>query len=212
MLDAGLKTQLRSFLENLRHDIEITAHLDGSAGSAQVRALLDDLGEASARIGFRDGADETARVPSFSIGRPGEEPRVHFAGLPLGHEFTSLVLALLHVGGQAVEQLGDGLGGVDVVIGRQGLVQRDRPRRGRRGGDRQVRAHVPDQLVDHLLVAELVGRGVELLDATRELPVVGVVRPGARAVVAATRAGRVGVIGTRATIGSAAPAYSTRSV
>ena len=39
------------------------------------------------------------RKPSFGIAKKDEIPRVHFAGLPMGHEFTTLILALLQVGG-----------------------------------------------------------------------------------------------------------------
>ncbi len=98
MLDQGLKTQLATYLQNLRQPIELVASLDDSAGSADLKALLADIAEASDKVSVRlDGADE--RVPSFAVTRPGQDVGVRFAGLPLGHEFTSMVLALLHVGG-----------------------------------------------------------------------------------------------------------------
>jgi len=104
MLDDALKTQLQQYLERLPREIQITAALDDSAGSTELRALLGDLAAASNRVRVveLDGAAEGGagvRRPSFAIHLPGEAPRVRFAGLPLGHEFTSLVLALLHVGG-----------------------------------------------------------------------------------------------------------------
>ncbi|MBS0409194.1 MAG: alkyl hydroperoxide reductase subunit F [Proteobacteria bacterium] len=97
MLDAGLKAQLTAYLENIRQPIELVAALDDGAGSAELKALLDDIVAASPKVTLRLAADE--RVPSFAITRVGEDVGVRFAGLPLGHEFTSLVLALLHVGG-----------------------------------------------------------------------------------------------------------------
>ena len=97
MLDAGLKAQLKAYLENIRQPIELVAALDDSAKSAELKALLDDIVAASPKVTLRLAADE--RVPSFAITRAGEDVGVRFAGLPLGHEFTSLVLALLHVGG-----------------------------------------------------------------------------------------------------------------
>lgn len=98
MLDAGLKTQLTTYLQNLRQPIELVASLDDTAGSADMKALLQDIAATSDKVAVRfDGQDE--RKPSFSIERAANDANVRFAGLPLGHEFTSLVLALLHVGG-----------------------------------------------------------------------------------------------------------------
>ncbi|PHY18191.1 alkyl hydroperoxide reductase subunit F [Caulobacter sp. BP25] len=98
MLDAGLKTQLTTYLQNLRQPIALVASLDDTAGSAEMKALLQDIATTSDKVAVRfDGQDE--RKPSFSVERAANDANVRFAGLPLGHEFTSLVLALLHVGG-----------------------------------------------------------------------------------------------------------------
>ena len=98
MLDAGMKTQLKAYLENLRMPIELVATIDDSAKSRELVELLNDIVEASDKVSLKtDGTD--ARVPSFAIVRPGSDISVTFAGLPMGHEFTSLVLALLQVGG-----------------------------------------------------------------------------------------------------------------
>ena len=98
MLEATMKAQLKAYLERLKHPIELVASLDDSAKAAEIRELLDEIGTLSALIQVRH--DGTApRSPSFSVARPGEAARIHFAGIPMGHEFTSLVLALLQVGG-----------------------------------------------------------------------------------------------------------------
>ncbi|MEN9645813.1 MAG: hypothetical protein RL238_2482 [Actinomycetota bacterium] len=98
MLDANLTAQLKTHLERLVHDIELVASLDDSPKSAQLRELLGEIAALSAKISTSsDGSD--ARRPSFEIRRTGTDIAVRFAGIPLGHEFTSLVLALLHVGG-----------------------------------------------------------------------------------------------------------------
>ncbi|MFO7562169.1 MAG: alkyl hydroperoxide reductase subunit F [Enhygromyxa sp.] len=102
MLSDDLKHQLRGYLERLRHRVRLTAWLDDSEASAQTRALLDDLAGASTKIEvveIGEGDDPGERRPSFAIHQPDQAPRIRFAGLPLGHEFTSLVLALLQVGG-----------------------------------------------------------------------------------------------------------------
>jgi alkyl hydroperoxide reductase subunit F len=99
MLDDTLKTQLQAYLERLRRPVEIVAALDDGEASAQMRALLQGIVPLHPLLSLVERHDEGARVPSFSLGQPGAAGRVRFAGLPLGHEFTSLVLALLQVGG-----------------------------------------------------------------------------------------------------------------
>lgn len=98
MLDANLKTQLKAYLEKVTQPFEIVASLDDGAKSRELLGLLEDLSSLSDKITLHsDGQD--SRKPSFAINRPGEETGVVFAGIPMGHEFTSLVLALLQVGG-----------------------------------------------------------------------------------------------------------------
>ncbi len=99
MLDATLKSQLKSYLEKVAQPIEIVASVDDGASSAEMLELLRDVVEQSDRIQLRESRNDTARKPSFSLNRPGGDTGVRFAGLPMGHEFTSLVLALLQVGG-----------------------------------------------------------------------------------------------------------------
>src|SRR5690554_7418537 len=98
MLDANLKSQLNAYLQKVTQPFEIVASLDDGAKSQELHGLLKDIAELSDKITLRlDGQD--ARTPSFALNRPGEETGVVFAGIPMGHEFTSLVLALLQVGG-----------------------------------------------------------------------------------------------------------------
>ncbi len=99
MLDAAMRTQLQSYLANLREPIELVASLGDDAKSAQTRALLSEIAALHPLVSASfDGSD--ARKPSFVIRRASDPARwVRFAGLPLGHEFTSLVLALLWAGG-----------------------------------------------------------------------------------------------------------------
>ncbi|MEB3223806.1 MAG: alkyl hydroperoxide reductase subunit F [Candidatus Sericytochromatia bacterium] len=98
MLDEAIKAQLVTYLGMLQAPIELVASLDETETSASLRALLGDLAAASSKVTVRENGNATRR-PSFAVARPGEHARIHFAGLPLGHEFTSLVLALLHTGG-----------------------------------------------------------------------------------------------------------------
>ncbi|MCP5328141.1 MAG: alkyl hydroperoxide reductase subunit F [Steroidobacteraceae bacterium] len=100
MLDAALQTQLKAYLERLVQPIELVASLDESEKSRELAELLQEIASLSAQITVSTGGEE-ARKPSFTIRRVGNERdvAVTFAGIPLGHEFTSLVLALLQVGG-----------------------------------------------------------------------------------------------------------------
>ena len=99
MLDASLKTQLKTYLGRLILPIEITASLDESDKSREMQALLVEIAELSPLITLREVRDDAERKPSFAINRVGGDIGVRFAGIPLGHEFTSLVLALLQAGG-----------------------------------------------------------------------------------------------------------------
>src|SRR5690606_28572253 len=98
MLDAKLTAQLKTYLENVTQPIELVASLDDSKKSAELRELLDEIAGLSPHI-TASYAGVDARRPSFAINRVGTDVSVRFAGIPLGHEFTSLVLALLQVGG-----------------------------------------------------------------------------------------------------------------
>jgi alkyl hydroperoxide reductase subunit F len=105
MLDADLKAQLKSYLERLVQPIELIASVDEGEASREMLELLRDVAEQSDRITLVQSRDDAERKPSFRIQRAGTEIGAHlgvqFAGLPMGHEFTSLVLALLQVGGYA---------------------------------------------------------------------------------------------------------------
>jgi len=103
MLDASLKTQLKAYLEKVVQPIELVAALDSSAKAQEMEALLQDIVSLSDKITLVKRADPGVRLPSFSINRAGSDIGVRFAGVPMGHEFTSLVLALLQVGGHTIK-------------------------------------------------------------------------------------------------------------
>ncbi|MBN3757647.1 alkyl hydroperoxide reductase subunit F [Paraburkholderia sp. Tr-20389] len=103
MLDANLKTQLKAYLEKVSRPIEIVASLDDSAKSQELLALLNDIASLSERVNVIERRGDDERKPSFSIGEPGKASGIRFAGIPMGHEFTSLVLALLQTGGHPIK-------------------------------------------------------------------------------------------------------------
>jgi len=98
MLDDNIKGQLKAYLEKITQPIELVASLDDGEKSRELRELVHEIADLSDKVSVRDDGDY-ARRPSFAVARVGEAPRIHFAGLPLGHEFTSLILALLQTGG-----------------------------------------------------------------------------------------------------------------
>ena len=100
MLDDALKAQLKSYLERLVSPITLIAALDTSASSQELKQLLETIASLSNKISL-DFTGSDARTPSFLIQRDESAVSVRFAGIPLGHEFTSLVLALLQVSGYA---------------------------------------------------------------------------------------------------------------
>lgn len=120
MLDANLKTQLKAYLEKITQPIQLVAALDDSDASNDMRALLDDIVSLSDKITLAMETDPSIRKPSFSINRLNtKNGGIRFAGIPMGHEFTSLVLALLQTGGhppkvdaaviEQIKQLGEGV-------------------------------------------------------------------------------------------------------
>lgn len=98
-LDAEIKSQLNQYLQLLENDIVLKVSAGSDDVSKEMLALVDELASLSSKITVEQA--ELTRTPSFSINRVGEETGITFAGVPLGHEFTSLVLALLQVSGRA---------------------------------------------------------------------------------------------------------------
>jgi NADH-dependent peroxiredoxin subunit F len=103
MLDASLKEQLQAYLQRVVNPIELVASLDDSPKSREMQELLRDILPLSDKLSLVERFDDEQRKPSFAINRKGTDIGVRFAGLPMGHEFTSLVLALLQVGGHPVK-------------------------------------------------------------------------------------------------------------
>jgi alkyl hydroperoxide reductase subunit F len=103
MLDASLKEQLQAYLQRVVKPIELVASLDDSPTSREMQELLHEIAALSDKITVVERTDDDERKPSFAINRAGSDVGVRFAGIPMGHEFTSLVLALLQVGGHPIK-------------------------------------------------------------------------------------------------------------
>jgi NADH-dependent peroxiredoxin subunit F len=98
MLDSNMQAQLKAYLEKLQQPIRLIASLDGSEKANELQQLLAQIASLSSKVTFEaNGTD--VRKPSFVIAKEGQTTGVRFAAIPLGHEFTSLVLAMLWTGG-----------------------------------------------------------------------------------------------------------------
>lgn len=102
MLNADLKQQLQQLLGLMEGDVEFRASIGSDDKSKELKELLDEIAEMSEHITIVE--KELKRTPSFSVSKSDEEAGVTFAGIPLGHEFNSLVLAILQVSGRAPKE------------------------------------------------------------------------------------------------------------
>ncbi len=115
MFDETLTGQLRAYFERITQPILLVASLDDGAKSQEMLELLNSIAALSDKITVVEGADP--RVPSFAIRRAGSDVQVRFAGLPMGHEFNSLILALLQVGGHPAKESQDLIDAVQALDG-----------------------------------------------------------------------------------------------
>ena len=98
-LDQALKAQCQQYLELLESKVQITMSLDDTKESKEVRDFVEEISSLSTKISIKEETLEM--TPSFSLEGEKGAKGVAFAGVPLGHEFTSFVLALLQVSGRA---------------------------------------------------------------------------------------------------------------
>ncbi|MGO2477140.1 MAG: alkyl hydroperoxide reductase subunit F [Pseudoalteromonas sp.] len=99
MLDTNIKNQLTSHFASITSPVELLIALDDSNKSTEIKNLANDLESLSDKFTVRENPDSSARRPSMVVSSPINNTQITFAGVPMGHEFTSLILALLHTGG-----------------------------------------------------------------------------------------------------------------
>ena len=98
ILDTEIRNQLNEYLKLMENDVLIKVSAGTDSVSKDMMSLVEELATMSSKIKVEK--TKLDRTPSFSINRPDKDMGIAFAGIPLGHEFTSLVLALLHVSGR----------------------------------------------------------------------------------------------------------------
>ncbi|MGB0893305.1 MAG: alkyl hydroperoxide reductase subunit F [Parashewanella sp.] len=101
MLDKNLITQLTNYLANLTRPVELFLNLDDSTEAKQLQQLAQQIAELSDLITIENKVAD--RAIQMTVHSPVTHSQIHFAGIPTGHEFTSLVLALLHSGGHPIK-------------------------------------------------------------------------------------------------------------
>lgn len=104
MLDTNVKQQLDAYLEKIVNPIEVTVSLDDTPKARELNQLATEIADLSDKISLSYGPTPSGRQPSMAIGPQGVPPRIEFAGIPMGHEFTSLILALLQSGGHPARE------------------------------------------------------------------------------------------------------------
>ncbi|MFY0640664.1 MAG: alkyl hydroperoxide reductase subunit F [Bermanella sp.] len=103
MLDQNMKTQLKAYLDNLKSDVHLVLSLDDSDTAQKLHGLANDIASLNDKVTVIKDNSASARKPIMQVVNPEKQTALGFAGLPMGHEFTSLVLALLHSGGHPMK-------------------------------------------------------------------------------------------------------------
>jgi len=103
MLDQAMKTQLKAYLENLKTEVHLVLSLDDSDTAQKLHGLANDIASLNDKVKVIEDQSASARKPIMQVINPIKQTAIGFAGLPMGHEFTSLVLALLHSGGHPMK-------------------------------------------------------------------------------------------------------------
>ncbi|KJF88185.1 alkyl hydroperoxide reductase subunit F [Photobacterium phosphoreum] len=103
MLEQSMKQQLKAYLENLKTDVQLVLSLDDSDTAQKLHELAYEIAELNDKVSVIEDNNASARKPVMQVVNPTKQTSMSFAGLPMGHEFTSLVLALLHSGGHPMK-------------------------------------------------------------------------------------------------------------
>jgi alkyl hydroperoxide reductase subunit F len=103
MLDQTMKAQLQAYLENLRTEVHLVLSLDDTETAQKLYGLASDIASLNDKVKVIEDQAASQRKPIMQVVNPSKKTAIGFAGLPMGHEFTSLVLALLHSGGHPMK-------------------------------------------------------------------------------------------------------------
>jgi alkyl hydroperoxide reductase subunit F len=99
MLDNNIVEQLKTVFAKLEKNIDLVYAKSSHADQSQLVDMLEQIAGTSANITVRS-TDTVASIPSFHIEYLGKPNGIYFRGIPSGHEFTSLILAILNSDGK----------------------------------------------------------------------------------------------------------------
>lgn len=117
MLDQTMKNQLKAYLDNLKTEVHLVLSLDDSDTALKLNDLANDIASLNDKVTVIEDQGASTRKPIMQVVNPNKGTAIGFAGLPMGHEFTSLVLALLHSGGHPMKLESDV---IDQIAGLEG--------------------------------------------------------------------------------------------
>lgn len=103
MLEKDLQEQLKSVFADLSQTIELVYFNSSHADQNQLIELLSDIQSASSKIKVKKSEkpeEQNIAFPGFRIEKQGHPTGITFKGIPGGHEFTSLILAILNSDGK----------------------------------------------------------------------------------------------------------------
>ena len=98
MLDKETKQNLAHYLEMLESPVIFSTSTDDSNDSRKLLEFLNEIAQMTEKVTIEE--KKLSRTPSFEINPLNGTSGIAFAGIPLGHEFSSFLLALLQVSGR----------------------------------------------------------------------------------------------------------------
>ncbi|MDO5652089.1 MAG: alkyl hydroperoxide reductase subunit F [Moraxella sp.] len=109
MIDQSLLDAIKSYSANMTRPIQMVIGQGEHAKRGELVDFLTQVASTSEKIGFDGSVVDTDLSPmSFKITTDNHDTGIVFSGIPGGHEFTSLILAILHAGGHTLK-LDDGI-------------------------------------------------------------------------------------------------------
>jgi len=105
MLTNDILQALKSYTATMQKTVAFVLQRGEHEQRAELKEFLDGIASVSDKLTVeeRDLGDALRSPISFLIEADGEDTGIRFSGIPSGHEFNSLVLAMLHASGTAMK-------------------------------------------------------------------------------------------------------------
>jgi alkyl hydroperoxide reductase subunit F len=101
MFDEDLKKQLKEVFSKLDGSVAFSYQRSSNSSQPELLSFLSEIVATSSKLSLVEDSDAPiSAVPRFSLVHNGTKTRLHFTGIPGGHEFSSLVLAILNADGK----------------------------------------------------------------------------------------------------------------